>query len=122
MKGDAVNGSPVVRVLTGYESPDGKLDPVQVRSYWFDDSGLLLKTHFRGIETRRSDFADFAGVEVARSIDVLKDGNLLMRMHVTEISPAGSFPYSKFKLPGHEWERIFTGSHTIDRQFTDEVR
>jgi hypothetical protein len=45
-----------------------------------------------------------------------------MRMHVTEISPAGSFPDSKFKLPGHEWERIFTGNHTMERQFTDEVR
>jgi len=121
MKRDAVNVAPAVRVLTGYESPDGKLDP-DVRSYWFDDSGLLLKTLFRGIETRRSDFADFAGVKVARSIDVLKDGSLLMRMHVTEISPAGPFPDSKFKLPGHEWERIFTRNHTIERQFTDEER
>jgi len=122
MNRDPVNESPAVRVLTGYESPDGKLDPVQVRGYWFDDSGLLLKTHFGGIETRRSDFAAFGGVKVARSIDVFRDGNLLMRIRVTEIGPADNVPDSRFKLPGHEWERIFTGSHTMDRQFTDEVR
>jgi hypothetical protein len=67
-----------VRVLAGYESPEGNLDPEQARGYWFDDAGLLVKTFFNGIETRRSDFEEFAGVKTARRIDVLKDGKLAM--------------------------------------------
>jgi hypothetical protein len=46
IKRDTVNGVRTVRVLTGYESSEGELDPVQVRGYWFDDNGLLVKTYF----------------------------------------------------------------------------
>ena len=41
IKRDTVNGIRTVRVLTGYESPEGKLDSVQASGYWFDDAGLL---------------------------------------------------------------------------------
>ena len=112
IKHDTLNGTQTIRVLTGYESPDGKLDPVQVRGFWFDNDGLLLRTHFKGIETQRSDFLAFGEAKIACQIDVLKDGSLLMRIHVTEVTAAQDFPESKFKLPGHDWER----------QFTDEVR
>jgi len=108
IKRDTVNGVPTVRVLTGYESPDGKLDPVQARGYWFDDNGLLVKTHFNGIETRRSEFEEFAGVKVARQIDVLKEGALGIRIRVIEVTPAGTMPVKMFELPGHAWTRAFT--------------
>jgi hypothetical protein len=108
IKRDTVYGVRTVRVLTGYESPEGKLDPEQARGYWFDDTGLLIKTYFKGIETRRSELEDFAGVKIARRVDVLKDGALAMRISVTEVSPAGATPAKIFEAHGHEWTRAFT--------------
>jgi hypothetical protein len=95
-------------VLAGYESPEGKLDPEQARGYWFDDSGLLLKTYLSGIETDWSGFEDFAGTKVARQINVLKDGKLAIRIRVTEVIPAGTVSASTFELKGHQWQRAFT--------------
>ena len=108
IKRDTVNGVRTVRVLAGYESPEGKLDPQQARGYWFDDTKLLVKTYFDGIETERSEFEDFAGVKIAHRIDVLKEGNLGMRIRVTEVSPAGTIPAKTFEVKGHEWTRAFT--------------
>jgi hypothetical protein len=108
IKRDTVNGVRAVRVLAGYESPEGKLDPEQARGYWFDDTGLLVKTYFSGIETQRSEFGDFAGVRIAHRIDVLKDGNLGVRIRVTDVSPAGAIPPKTFEVKGHEWTRAFT--------------
>ena len=121
IKRDSVDGLPAVRVLTGYESPEGKFDP-QVRGFWFDPTGSLVKTYFKQVETRRAEFQDLDGVRVAHRIDVLRDGLLVMRIKVTEILPAGDVPDSRFRLPGHEWERIFLPSHKWDREFTDEAR
>jgi hypothetical protein len=112
IKRDAVNGIRTVRVLTGYESPYGKLDPEQARGYWFDDTGLLVKTYFKGIETQRAELEDFAGTKIARRIDVLKDGKLGMQIRVTEVTPAAPLPGKAFEVHGHEWTR----------SFTDEVR
>ena len=108
IKREIVNGVRTVRVLAGYESPEGKLDPEQARGYWFDDKGLLVKAHFKGIETRRLELEDFAGAKIARRVDVLKDGALAMRISVTEISPAGATPAKTFEIHGHEWTRAFT--------------
>jgi hypothetical protein len=108
IKRDTVKGVPTVRVLAGYESPEGKLDPEQARGYWFDETGLLVKTYFSGIETERSEFEDFAGVKAAHRIDVLKDGTLGMRVHVTQVSPAEAVPAKTFEVKGHEWTRSFT--------------
>ena len=108
IKRDSVNGVRTVRVLAGYESPEGRLDPEQARGYWFDDSSLLVKTYFNGIETQRSEFEEFAGAKVARRIAVLKDGKLAMEIRVTDVSPAGTVPAKTFELKGHEWTRAFT--------------
>jgi hypothetical protein len=108
IKRDTVNGVRTVRVLAGYESPEGKLDPEQARGYWFDDTGLLVKTYFNGIETQRSEFEDVAGVKIAHRVDVLKDGNLGMRIRITEVSLAGTMPSKTFEVKGHEWTRAFT--------------
>jgi hypothetical protein len=108
IKRDTVNEVRTVRVLTGYESPDGQLDPEQARGYWFDDAGLLVKTYFKGIETQRLDLEEFAGVKVARRIDVLKAGKLGMQIRVTEVLPAASLPAKIFEVHGHEWTRAFT--------------
>lgn len=105
---DTIDGLPMVRVLTGYESPEGKLDPEQARGYWFDSNGLLVKTYFKGNETRRLELEEFAGVKVARRIDVLRDGALVMQIRVTEVSPAGPTPGETFEIRGHEWTRAFT--------------
>jgi hypothetical protein len=108
IKRDTLNGVRTVRVLAGYESPEGKLDPEQARGYWFDDTGLLVKTYFDGIETQRLEFEDFAGVKAARRIDVLKNGKLAMRIRVTEMTSAGTIPAKTFEVKGHEWTRAFT--------------
>jgi hypothetical protein len=108
IKRDTVNGNRTVRVLAGYESPDGKLDPEQARGYWFDDTGLLVKTHFMGIETRRLEFGDFAGVKIARRIEVLRDDKMGMQIRVTEVSSTGPVPAKTFQVKGHEWTRAFT--------------
>jgi len=108
IKRDTVNGVRSVRVLAGYESPEGKLDPEQARGYWFDDTGLLVKTYFAGVETQRSEFEDFAGVRIAQRVDALQDGKLAMRIRVREVSPAGTIPAKTFEVKGHEWTRAFT--------------
>jgi Gram-negative bacterial TonB protein C-terminal len=108
IKRDTVSGVRAVRVLAGYESPDGKLDPEQARGYWFDDSGLLLKTYLSGVETEWSDFQDFSGSKLARQIDVSKNGMLAMRIHITEVTPPGPTTAKDFELKGHEWQRAFT--------------
>jgi hypothetical protein len=108
IKRDTVNGVRTVRVLAGYESPEGKLDPEQARGYWFDDAGSLVKTFFNGVETQRLEFEDFAAVKTAHRIDVLKDGKLALRIRVTDVSPARTLPAKTFVVKGHEWTRAFT--------------
>jgi hypothetical protein len=112
IKRDAVGGVGAIRVLAGYEAPDGVLDPEQGRAYWFDETGRLLKMYTMGLETQRSDFQDFGGAQVAHEIRVLHNGSLGMLIRVTQIIPAGAIPESAFKVGGHEW------AHS----FTDEVR
>jgi TonB family protein len=105
---DTVNGVRTVRVLAGYVNPEGQLDAESARAYWFNDAGSLVKTYNLGIETERSEFTDFAGVKVAQHIDVIKDGKVGMRIHVTELAPAGNVPTKMFEIKGHEWIRAFT--------------
>jgi hypothetical protein len=112
IKRDAVNNIQAVRVLAGYESPEGELDPEHARGYWFDATGNLLKTYSTGIETRRSEFENFNGAQIAHQIEVLHNGALGMLIRVTQVSPAETLPASTFELRGHEWTR----------SFTDEVR
>ena len=108
---DMVNGTRAIRVLAGPEAPDGKLE-AQSRGFWFDDSGLLIKPHFNGFETQRSEFEDFNGVKIARQINVLNQGHVVMKISVGDVTPAPTVSDDSFKLNGHEWER----------RFTDEVR
>ena len=108
IKRDPVNGANAIRVLTGYESPEGKFEAEQVRAFWFDNNGLLLKSYFKGIESQRSEFEDFNGVKIAHRIDLLKDGKPGMRIRVTEIVPAASVPPKTFEVSKHEWKRAFT--------------
>jgi hypothetical protein len=95
-------------VLSGYESPEGKLDPEHARGFWFDPSGSLVKTFFNGIESRRTDLQDFEGIKIAHRIEVLKNEKLVMRIQVTELVPAMLLPDRTFEIKGHEWTRAFT--------------
>ena len=105
---DTVDGVKTVRVLTGYESPDGTLDPGHARGYWFDESGKLVKTFFKGIETRRLEFQDFGGAQIPHKITVLRNSQMGMLIRVADISAAGTLPANSFDLPGHKWNRAFT--------------
>jgi hypothetical protein len=108
IKRDILDGIKTIRVLAGYESSDGTLDPKQARGYWFDESGKLVKTYFIGLETRRLEFAEFSGVQIAHKIPVLQNGALGILVTVTEVSAAGTLANNIFELPGHEWKRAFT--------------
>jgi hypothetical protein len=108
IKRDMIDETKTIRVLAGYESPEGTLDPEHARGYWFDEQGKLIKTYFKGIETRRSEFEDFGGAYIAHKITVLRDGKVAMLIHVTAVSPAGTVEPGIFELYGHEWTRAFT--------------
>lgn len=104
---DSVNGIKTVRVLTGYETPEGKFDD-NVRAYWFDESGQLIRTRFAGIDTLRSDFQEYSGVKIARRIDGFKNGARGMRIDIIEVSPPSALSAGMFEVQGHKWERAFT--------------
>jgi hypothetical protein len=105
IKSDVIGDVKTVRVLSGYESPEGKLDPESARGFWFDPSGVLVKTFFNGLESRRSDLQDFEGTKVAHSIDVFKDDKLAIRIQITEIIPAETVPKNTFEL---KWTKAYT--------------
>jgi hypothetical protein len=108
MKRDTITGEKTIRVLTGYESPEGKLDPDHARGYWFDESGKLVRTYFLGMEMNRSKFEDYNGIAIPREIEVLSKGDLGMLIEVQKIVPAGELPDSEFIVSGHKWNRAFT--------------
>jgi len=108
IKRDQVDGVATIRVARGHENDDGTPDPQQFNGYWFDDSGELVKSYGNGLEARRTAFAVSSGVDVARQVDVLFGGKLVMRIDVTGLGPAGTVDPSLFVLKGHEWVRQFT--------------
>jgi hypothetical protein len=105
---DNVDSSKAIRVFRGPEGPNGELDPHQSEGFWFDDSGHLVKCYMSGFEIRPSGQQAFNGVQVARRIDVLKDGHVGMRIDIKDIGPSDSSVAKAFKLKGHEWQRAFT--------------
>jgi hypothetical protein len=107
----AADGVSLIRVASGHESDDGTLD-AQSRGLWFNPEGLVVRSHFRGLDTRESQFHDFHGVQIPFQTDVLAGGKLGMRIQVTSIEPAANLSASAFTLSGHDWKR----------QFTDETR
>jgi hypothetical protein len=113
IKSDTVRNAKTVRVLSGYESPEGKLDPQHARGFWFDVNGNLVKTYSLGLETLRSDFENYQSVHVARRIDVTHDSAPVMHIRVTDVTGANDeLPKNAFELKGHE----------VSRQFTSEAR
>jgi hypothetical protein len=105
---DTLDGMKTIRVFRGPEGPDGELDPGKSEGFWFDESGQLVKSYTQGVEVRPSAVEIYGGVQVARQIDVLKDGKLGMRISVKELGPADPAASKSFKLKGHEWQRAFT--------------
>lgn len=108
IKRDKINEVDAIRVLSGYESPEGKLDAVHARAYWFDASGHLLSTYLRGLQANWSQFEEYGGLKIGRRIDALRDGKLAARIDVTEIKPAPKESKDFFVLKDHEWKRAFT--------------
>ena len=109
IKRDTFQGASTMRVVTGYESPEGVLDAEQARGYWFDDQSVLVKTFFGGIETHRSEFADFGSVKVAHLVSVVKNGEVAMLIRITEVSPGAPTAARNFEIKGgHDWRRALT--------------
>jgi TonB family protein len=105
---DSVSGVSAIRVFRGPEGPNGELDPAQSQGYWFSPTGQLLKSYFKGFEILPSDVEPSSGIQVARQIDLIKDGKLAMRINVKEVGVANPDDLKNFKLKGHEWHRAFT--------------
>jgi hypothetical protein len=108
IKRDNVDAVKTIRVLAGYESPDGELDPEKARGYWFDESGKLVKTFFNGLESRRLEFQEFGGVQIAHKITLLNEGKLAMLIRITDPAPTGTISSNTFDVPRHKWTRAFT--------------
>jgi hypothetical protein len=105
---DIVDGVKTIRVFRGPEGPNGELEPGKSQGFWFDDAGHLVRTYTSGFEIRPSNQASYETVQVAKQIDVLKDGKVGMRIIVSEIGPADPAAARGFKMKGHEWQRAFT--------------
>jgi hypothetical protein len=105
---DTVSSVSAIRVFRGPEGPKGELDPVQSQGYWFNQAGQLIKAYFKGIEILPSNVEPFDAVQVARQIDLVKDGSHAMRINIKEIGQANPDALKDFKLKGHEWQRAFT--------------
>lgn len=105
---DTVDGVKAIRVFRGPEGPNGELEPGKSQGFWFDEAGHLIKCYTAGLEVRPSNQVDYQNVQVARQIDVLKDGKLGMRITVKGIGPADLAVAKDFRLKGHEWQRAFT--------------
>lgn len=95
-------------MLSGYESPDGELDPEHARGYWFDENARLVKSFFSCLEVRPSGSIKFGNAELPQQIRVLRNGSLGLFIQINDISPAATPPEGTFRLPGHEWKRAFT--------------
>jgi hypothetical protein len=78
------------------------------QGHWFERDGRLAKALFQGLEIRRSEFRDFAGVPIARQIRVLKNGELGMLIRIDYGSSTGEVSPKIFELRGHEWNCAFT--------------
>src|SRR5262249_49812805 len=76
MKSETIDNIKTVRVLSGFESPEGVLDPEKARGYWFDTNGKLLRAFFNGLDVRRSSFEEFDAAQVARQIRVFYQDSL----------------------------------------------
>lgn len=108
IKRDTVDGVKTIRVLSGYESPEGDLDPEQARGYWFDENGRLVKAYFEGMDVRMEEFKEVNGVPIAARIRLLYKGGVAMVIHIKGVSDAGTLQEDMFELRGHEWQRSFT--------------
>jgi hypothetical protein len=105
---DTVDGVNTIRVFRGWEGPNGAFDPVQSQGYWFEEDGKLTRCYLKGLDIWPVNVEPYEGVQVARRIDVLKDGKLAMRVSVSNIGPVDPAAAKNFKLKGHEWQRAFT--------------
>ncbi|HEY6375603.1 MAG TPA: hypothetical protein VIX90_08770 [Edaphobacter sp.] len=105
---DTADTVKTIRVFRGPEGPNGELEPGKSQGYWFDEGGQLVRTYTSGMEIRPLNQENYAGVQMARRIDVLKDGKLSMRFLVKDIQPVDRSVAKAFVLKGHEWQRAFT--------------
>jgi len=108
IKPDVVDGVTTTRVASGKESADGTLDAKESYGFWFNPDGQLVKTYGNGLETRRTDFQDYNGAQVARRVEIRMGDKVGMRIDVTEVRPAGKVDSHMFAMKGHDWERAYT--------------
>jgi hypothetical protein len=103
IKHQVVDGVSTTCVSKGNESADGTPDGSDFEAYWFDQSGELVKSSLNGLETRRSDFSNFNGVQVARKVEVVLKGKVGMQVEVNALGPAGKVDSHIFTIQRHEW-------------------
>ena len=100
---DTVDGAATVEVWRGRTNSDGMPDTKDFEGYWFDGEGRLVKTVLNSLQTRRTNFEDYNGVQVARQVEVLLGGKVGMRIEVTALGPAGHVDPHIFTIKRHEW-------------------
>jgi len=106
VKADVIDGVRVIRLLAGSENPDGTLDPKQDLAYWFDQSGLLVRTNLTGFQTDFRGFEAYGKLSVARLISVRQYEALAIRIRITDLKPSPRLSADRFRIPGYKVERI----------------
>ncbi len=107
IKPETADGVETIRVSRGRENSDGTPNPKSFEAYWFDGTGELVKTYLSALQTQRSDFEDFNGMQVARKVEVMLDDKVGMKITVTGLIPAGPVDPHIFTMKGDEWTRQF---------------
>lgn len=108
IKRDNHFGPSLIRVMSGYEDPQGNFDPQHSRGYWFNGSGQLIGTYFNGFETTRSQFTPVNGIELPETIKLLKDSKLVCIFTFTPPEPITADEAGSFSIKGHDSQHTFT--------------
>jgi TonB family protein len=100
-----LHGIGVVRVARG--QVDANNQPTSGQAYWFDSYGLLQAAYVAPLTSTYSDFSDWNGKLVPRSIEVTEKDNMVLRFTIDQIEkPQSLLSDSMFALEGVKPEKI----------------
>ncbi len=99
-------GVDLLRVLRGYESPEGELDPVHATAYWLDPATGLLRADYQMSTTATyNGFKEWNGKQVPRRIDMTENDTKSLQIEIDRIEEAANVPDSTFVVEHTKPER-----------------
>ncbi len=91
-------GADLLRVARG--EVDEENIPTSGQAYWFDGAGLLHGAYVQPRTTVYGDFADWNGQQVPRSMEVSQDGDIILRITITQLASPAPNSIPSFKMEG----------------------